>query len=109
MWFDPAKVLLDPYGRGTVVPKNYSRKAARKEGDNCATAMKSVVVDPRAYDWEGDTLLNRPYRGGVDTMLNALNSDQDLFAAEVSLAQTRLAELLSLVQRYKALGGGWQE
>ena len=60
MRFDPAKVLLDPYGRGTVVPKNYSREAARKEGDNCATAMKSVVADPGAYDWEGDMPLNRP-------------------------------------------------
>jgi multidrug efflux system outer membrane protein len=49
------------------------------------------------------------YRGGVDTMLNALNSDQDLFAAELSLAQSRRDELLSLVQLYKALGGGWQE
>jgi outer membrane protein, multidrug efflux system len=49
------------------------------------------------------------YRGGVDTMLNALNADQDLFVAEVGLAQTRLDELLSLVQLYKALGGGWQE
>jgi len=49
------------------------------------------------------------FRGGVDTMLNALNSDQDLFAAEVSLAQARRDELLSLVQLYKALGGGWQE
>ena len=29
MRFDPAKVLLDPYGRGVVVPKNYSREAAR--------------------------------------------------------------------------------
>src|SRR5580658_9323448 len=58
--FDPAKVLLDPYGRGVVVPKNYSREAARLEGDNCGTAMKSVVVDPRGYDWEGDTPLQRP-------------------------------------------------
>src|SRR5436309_15528847 len=49
------------------------------------------------------------YRGGVDTMLNALQADQDLFVAEVSLAQTRRDELLSLVQLYKALGGGWQE
>jgi outer membrane protein, multidrug efflux system len=49
------------------------------------------------------------YQGGVDTMLNALNSDQDLFAAELSLAQARRDELLSLVQLYKALGGGWQE
>ena len=48
------------------------------------------------------------YQGGVDTMLNALNSDQDLFVAELSLAQARLNELLSLVQLYKALGGGWQ-
>ena len=49
------------------------------------------------------------YQRGVDTMLNALSSDQDLFVAELSLAQTRLDELLSLVQLYKALGGGWQE
>jgi multidrug efflux system outer membrane protein len=49
------------------------------------------------------------FRGGVDTMLNALNSDQDLFVAELNLAQARRDELLSLVQTYKALGGGWQE
>jgi isoamylase len=60
MRFDPAKILLDPYGRGVVVPRNYSRDAARLEGDNAATAMKSVVFDLRAYDWEGDTPLQRP-------------------------------------------------
>jgi multidrug efflux system outer membrane protein len=49
------------------------------------------------------------FRGGVDTMLNALNSDQDLFNAELSLAQAQRDEMLSLVQVYKALGGGWQE
>jgi len=49
------------------------------------------------------------FRGGVDTMLNALNSDQDLFVAELNLTQARRDELLSLVQVYKALGGGWQE
>ena len=60
MRFDPTKVLLDPYGRGAVVPRNYSRDAARKKGDNAATAMKSVVVDPHAYDWESDNPLRRP-------------------------------------------------
>jgi isoamylase len=60
MRFEPAKVLLDPYGRGVVVPKNYSRDAARLKGDNAATAMKSVVVDVHTYDWEGDTPLQRP-------------------------------------------------
>jgi len=60
MRFDPAKVLLDPYGRGAVVPKNYSRDAARMKGDNAAMAMKSVVTDPHTYDWEGDATLKRP-------------------------------------------------
>src|SRR3984893_4192205 len=48
------------------------------------------------------------YQGRVDTLLNALDSDRDLFNAELSLAQTRRNELLSLVQLYKARGGGWQ-
>jgi len=48
------------------------------------------------------------YRGGVDTLLNALDADRDLFDAELSLAQTERNELLALVQLYKALGGGWQ-
>jgi isoamylase len=58
--FDSRKVLLDPYGRGVVVPKNYDREAARRPGDNAATAMKSVVADPSTYDWEGDAPLSRP-------------------------------------------------
>jgi multidrug efflux system outer membrane protein len=49
------------------------------------------------------------YQGGVDTQLNALDADRDLFAAELNLAQTRRNELLALVQLYKALGGGWQQ
>jgi outer membrane protein, multidrug efflux system len=48
------------------------------------------------------------YRGGVDTLLNALDADRDLFEAELRLAQTRLNELLAVVQLYRALGGGWQ-
>jgi glycogen operon protein len=59
MRFDPAKVLLDPYGQGVVVPASYSRAAAAEPGDNAATAMKSVVTDPAAYDWEGDAPLRR--------------------------------------------------
>src|SRR4051812_22711605 len=58
--FDQTKVLLDPYGRGVVTPKGYAPEAARRPGDNCATAMKSVVVDSSAYDWEGDAPLCHP-------------------------------------------------
>jgi len=48
------------------------------------------------------------YRGGVDTLLNALDADRDQFQGELNLAQLRRNELLSVVQLYKALGGGWQ-
>ncbi len=48
------------------------------------------------------------YEGGVDSLLNALDADRELFVAELNLTQTRRNELLSLVQLYKALGGGWQ-
>jgi multidrug efflux system outer membrane protein len=48
------------------------------------------------------------YRGGVDTQLNALDADRDLFQAQLNLSQLRLNEMLSVVQLYKALGGGWQ-
>jgi glycogen operon protein len=59
--FDGEKVLLDPYGLGVAVPAAYDRQAARRPGDTAATAMKSVVVDPRRYDWEGDRPLDRPF------------------------------------------------
>jgi multidrug efflux system outer membrane protein len=48
------------------------------------------------------------YHGGVDTQLNALDADRDLFQAQLDLARLRLEEILSVVQLYKALGGGWQ-
>lgn len=59
MRFDPTKVLLDPYGRGVVVPRGYSRDPAHQGGD-WATAMKSVTVDSSVYDWEGDAPLRHP-------------------------------------------------
>lgn len=50
----------------------------------------------------------RRYEGGVDTLLNALDADRDLFDAELRLAQVKRDELVSVVQLYRALGGGWQ-
>ena len=60
MRFNPRKVLLDPYGRGVMVPRNYSREAAITSDDNAATAMKNVVVDPTTYQWQGDKPLRLP-------------------------------------------------
>jgi glycogen operon protein len=68
--FDGEKVLLDPYGVAVAVPHTYDRWAAARPGDNAATAMKSVVADPRCYDWEGDRPLRRPL---VETVIYELH------------------------------------
>ena len=59
--FDGDKVLLDPYGRAVAVPRDYRRAAACGPGRNDAFALKSVVADDHAYDWEGDQPLRRPF------------------------------------------------
>lgn len=48
------------------------------------------------------------YEGGVTSYLEVLYNEQQLFDAELLLAQARRDELLSVVQLYFALGGGWQ-
>jgi glycogen operon protein len=63
--FDGSKVLIDPYARAVMYGKNYDREAAIRPGDNSAHAMKSVVVDPLAYDWEGDMPLELPFSDTV--------------------------------------------
>lgn len=55
-----------------------------------------------------NTSLER-YRGGITTYLEVLDGQRSLFTAELTLAQARGSEYQSLVQLYKALGGGWQQ
>ena len=49
------------------------------------------------------------YRGGIATYLEVLDNQRSLFNAQLTLAQDRGNEFQSLVQLYKALGGGWQQ
>jgi glycogen operon protein len=63
--FDGSKILLDPYAKAIVGEENYDRYAASITGDNCAKALKAVVVDSRGYDWEGDKPLRIPYSQSV--------------------------------------------
>ncbi len=63
--FDADKILLDPYGKGIAMPARYDRDAAANPGDNTPYAMKSVVVETGAYNWEGDVPLKRPFSGTI--------------------------------------------
>jgi len=49
------------------------------------------------------------YQGGITSYLEVLDSGTRLFSAELGLAQARRNELLTVVQTYRALGGGWEQ
>jgi hypothetical protein len=63
--FDGDKVLLDPYARAIVGQEKYDRLFAINQGDNCASSLRAVVIDPSDYDWEGDQPINRDYANTI--------------------------------------------
>ena len=57
---------------------------------------------------EASTLSNMRYRGGAASYLEVLDSETRYFVAQLAVAQATLRELQSLIQIYRALGGGWE-
>ena len=62
--FNPNKVLIGPYARG-ICKDLWNRADAIGPQDNIATSMRCAVVDPAAYDWEGDQPLKRPIHESI--------------------------------------------
>jgi len=60
MRFNGAKVLIDPYARALAPDQPYDRSKAFGPDDNSPASLRCVVVDPGAYDWEGDQPLALP-------------------------------------------------
>ena len=52
-------------------------------------------------------LANMRFFGGIDSYLQVLDAERDLFDAELNLAQLQRDERLNIVGLYRALGGGW--
>jgi outer membrane protein, multidrug efflux system len=48
------------------------------------------------------------YRGGATNYLEVLTNETNAFSAELTLTQAQLNELVSLVEIYRNLGGGWE-
>jgi len=48
------------------------------------------------------------YASGLSAYFEVLEAQQQLFPAEIGLAQTRRDQLVAVVNLYRALGGGWQ-
>jgi glycogen operon protein len=102
--FDSGKVLLDPYGRGVVVPTGYNRTAAHDRGDDAGTAMKSVVVDPSAYDWEGDQPLRRPSSQTIVYEMHVRGFTQDPSSGLPEAKRGTYAGVIEKIPYLKTLG-----
>ncbi|MDJ0681084.1 MAG: glycogen debranching protein GlgX [Xenococcaceae cyanobacterium MO_167.B52] len=63
--FDGTKVLLDPYAKAIAGAQIYNRQAASEPGNNCAQALRGIVVDPSDYDWEDDYHPRTPYASSI--------------------------------------------
>jgi multidrug efflux system outer membrane protein len=57
---------------------------------------------------DADRLSQMRYKGGLDSYLQVLDAERNLFQGQLNLARLHRDELVSIVQLYQALGGGWQ-
>ena len=74
----------------------------RKRGE-FRVQQEALVVSLR----DAARLADVRYRGGVTSYLEVLDTERQLFDAELALAQAQRDELLAVVRLYRALGGGW--
>ncbi|MDD0974439.1 AdeC/AdeK/OprM family multidrug efflux complex outer membrane factor [Pseudomonas fontis] len=79
--------------------------AARLTFNQQLQAQRDLVAANQDYY----RLAERRYRIGIDSNLTFLDAQRNLFSAQQSLISDRLSQLVSEVNLYKALGGGWYE
>ena len=77
---------------------------ARQQDADVQAAQEAQVDAQR----RANTIALARYRVGYASYFNVIDADRDLFTAELSLSAARLSTQLSVVQLYRALGGGWQ-
>jgi len=72
--------------------------------DQVASLERNVEASQRFLD-----LAQQRFQSGVDSYLNVLTAQTTLYTAQQTLVAARMARLTSLVDLYRALGGGWIE
>jgi multidrug efflux system outer membrane protein len=108
---DVAKVQKDI---GIALYEKAIQTAFREVADGLAargTYDDQVAALERYTAAQGRTLelSDLRYRNGVDNYLTVLTAQTGYYNAQLALVATRLQRLTSLVNLYRALGGGWIE
>jgi outer membrane protein, multidrug efflux system len=109
---------------GVSVAESQTREAVLRYQQTIQEAIREVAdglvdLQKRREFREQQTLLTQTldkasqvaemrYQGGVASYLEVLDTERQLFGAQLSLVQAQLDEQAAVIQLYKALGGGWQ-
>lgn len=100
-----AKQVLAQYEQTVLV--------AFKEVEDALVAVRTANDQTKAQQQQVEALRsalhvsNLRYMGGITSYVDVLLAKRNLFDAEFALAATRRLHLASIIQLYKALGGGW--
>jgi multidrug efflux system outer membrane protein len=106
--------LADAQKRQALLQYQKSVQTAFQEVSDALIARQEYAeVQIQEQTWvaaqrTANTIALARYRVGYASYFNVIDSDRDLFSAELSLSAARLNTLLAVVQLYRALGGGWQ-
>jgi multidrug efflux system outer membrane protein len=93
------KTIAQAFGDVSNALVSYQKfREFREQQELLVTASRDAV-----------NLSNMRYKGGYSSYLDVLTNQTTLFSGELTLASAREEEMLSLVQLYNALGGGWQQ
>ncbi|MGA9717206.1 MAG: efflux transporter outer membrane subunit [Acidobacteriaceae bacterium] len=93
------KTIAQAFGDVSNALVSYQKyREYREQQERLVTASRDAV-----------NLSNMRYKGGYSSYLDVLTNQTTLFSGELTLASAREEEMLSLVQLYNALGGGWQQ
>lgn len=101
-----AKIALTDYQKSAVQAFQEAADALnayQKTGEVIAEDAKLVVSQKSVLKLALDR-----YQGGASSYLEVLDAERGLFTAELDLADARSNRLKSVVQAYRALGGGWK-
>jgi multidrug efflux system outer membrane protein len=100
-------------GQALAAHDRAAKQAFREAADSInGYAKTGEIVSEQAKLVESErrvaSVANERFQGGASSYLEVLDAERSLFGSELALADSRRDRLLSVVEAYRALGGGWK-
>jgi len=107
---DAAKALA---GEALAAHDKAAKQAFREAADSINAHVKTGEISTEQNrlveaNLKVANVANERFEGGQSSYLEVLDAERNLFSSELDLADARRDQLLSVVQAYRALGGGWK-